>query len=214
VAIARALACEPEVLLLDEPMASLDVGATPEVRRLLRQILRDRARTAVLVTHDLLDALALADTAIVIEEGRIAERGDVRRVLTAPRSAFGARIAGVNLLTGSARDDVLETPWGQAVSGMAAEPVRGAAVAVFTPAAVAVHVDPPHGSPRNVLPVTVASIDVHGHSVRVTGADNPDGSVGLSADITAAALAELDLTPGQRVHFVVKAQEVRIHPAA
>jgi molybdate transport system ATP-binding protein len=108
---------------------------------------------------------------------------------------------------------VLETIWGSEISGLAEGPVIGPAVAVFTPATVAVHVEPPHGSPRNVLAVTIASIDVHGHTVRVTGMDNPDGSAGLFADITPAALADLDLVPGQRAYFVVKAQEVRLHSA-
>lgn len=214
VAIARALACDPEVLLLDEPMAALDVSATPHVRRLLREILREKQRTALLVTHDLLDALALADIAVVIEDGRVAEQGPVRRVLTAPRSRFGARIAGVNVIGGVVRrTEMLETSWGREISGIAEEPVSGRAVAVFSPAAVAVHAEPPHGSPRNVLAVTIASIDVHGHTVRVTGAENPDGSTGLAADITPAALADLDLMPGQQAYFVVKAQEVRLHAA-
>ncbi|MCX5046510.1 ATP-binding cassette domain-containing protein [Aldersonia sp. NBC_00410] len=214
IAIARALACDPELLLLDEPMSALDVSATPQVRRLLREILRERRRSALLVTHDLLDALALADTAVVIEDGRVVERGDVRRVLTAPQSRFGARIAGVNVIGGTVRrTEVLETSWGSEIYGLAEDPVSGPAVAVFAPSAVAVHGEPPHGSPRNVLAVTIATIDVHGHSVRLTGADNPDGSTGLAAEITPAALADLDLVPGQQAYFAVKAQEVRIHPA-
>nr|WP_281182107.1 TOBE domain-containing protein [Aldersonia kunmingensis] len=195
-------------------MSALDVSATPHVRRLLRKILREKQRTALLVTHDLLDALALADTAVVIEDGRVAEQGPVRRVLAAPRSRFGARIAGVNVIGGAVRRaEVLETGWGSEIYGIAEVAVSGPAVAVFNPTAVAVHAEPPHGSPRNVMAVTIASIDVHGHTVRVTGAENPDGSTGLAADITPAALADLDLVPGQRAYFVVKAQEVRLHAA-
>ena len=103
VAIARALAAEPRVLLLDEPMAALDVAAAPALRRLLREVLRGDRRTAMIVTHDLLDALALADRVIVVERGRIVEGGPVRAVLTAPRSEFAARIAGVNLISGVGR---------------------------------------------------------------------------------------------------------------
>ncbi|MFC4605136.1 sulfate/molybdate ABC transporter ATP-binding protein [Rhodococcus kronopolitis] len=218
VAIARALAAQPRVLLLDEPMSALDVTAAPAVRRLLRTVLREQGRTAVIVTHDLLDALALADRVVVVERGRVVESGSVRSVLTSPRSAFGARIAGVNLLSGRiVEHGALETPWGTVVSGT--EETGGslhagaAAVALFRPAAVAVHLEPPHASPRNVLPVTIAEMEVHGAAVRVRGAENPDGSAALAADVTAAAVADLDLAPGRRVYFVVKTQEVQLHPA-
>ena len=114
VAVARALAAEPQVLLLDEPMSALDVTAAPALRRLLRHILRDDGRTALMVTHDLLDALAVADRVIIVEGGRIVESGPVRTVLTSPRSAFAARIAGVNLIAGVVTGPgTLQTPWGQ-----------------------------------------------------------------------------------------------------
>ncbi|HEY5855410.1 MAG TPA: ATP-binding cassette domain-containing protein [Aldersonia sp.] len=212
VAIARALAGEPDILLLDEPMAALDASGAPELRRLLREVMSVQRRTALLVTHDLLDALALADTAIVVEAGRIVERGDVRSVLTTPRSAFGARIAGVNLVTGRVDSpDSLQTDWGATIYGIVADGFRGAGVALFSPDAVAIHLEPPRASPRNVLPVTVLALDVHGHAVRVTGAV-PNGPQ-MAADVTTRAVADLDLVVGQQVCFVVKAQEVRIHPA-
>ncbi|MFF0815882.1 sulfate/molybdate ABC transporter ATP-binding protein [Rhodococcus sp. NPDC003318] len=215
IAIARALAAEPRLLLLDEPMAALDVAVAPTLRRLLRRVLREQARTAVIVTHDLLDALALADRVIVVEAGVVVESGTVREVLTHPRSAFAARIAGVNLLAGTATSpDGLETPWGAAVSGIGSGAEAGSpAVALFRPAAVSVHADRPHASPRNVFAVTVSELEAHGAAVRVRAEDNPDGSVGPAADVTPAAAAELDLAPGHRVWFAVKAQEVTVHPA-
>ncbi|VEG54223.1 ABC-type sulfate/molybdate transport systems, ATPase component [Mycolicibacterium aurum] len=210
VAIARALAAEPRLLLLDEPMAALDVTVAPALRRLLREILRDR--TAIIVTHDLLDALAIADTVAVIDRGRVVECGPARTVLTAPRSDFAARIAGINLVPGAVSEPgVIRTAWGTAISGIGDVPVGASAIALFRPAAVAVHVDTPHGSPRNVIPVTVAEIDMHGPVVRVRGVDQPDGGTGLSADVTAAAAADLDLEPGKAVYFVVKTQEVELH---
>lgn len=213
VALARALAAEPRVLLLDEPMAALDVTAAPPLRRLLREILREQRRTAIIVTHDVLDAMAVADRAVVIEDGRVAEAGPTRTVLTAPRSRFAARIAGVNLVPGTvSAPGVLRAAWGAEICGTG-DAVQGtAAVALFRPAAVAVHLAPPRGSPRNVMAVTLAEVDVHGAAVRVRGTDQPDGGTGLAADITAAAAADLDLTPGQTVYFAVKAQEVDLHP--
>ena len=214
VAVARALAAEPKVLLLDEPMSALDVTAAPALRRLLRHILRDDARTAVIVTHDLRDALAVADRVIVVEHGRIVESGPVRSVLTSPRSAFAARVTGVNLVSGIiTRPGTLQTAWGANVFGIGDAPPGVAAVALFRPTAVAIHLDPPHASPRNVLPVTIAEMDIHEATIRVRGAAQPDGSPGIAADITAAAAADLELAPGQDVYFVVKTQETELHPA-
>ena len=214
IAVARALAAEPQVLLLDEPMSALDVTAAPALRRLLRDILRENRSTAIIVTHDLLDALAIADTVIVIDDGRVVESGSVRKVLTSPRSDFAARIAGVNLIPGVVEGPgVIRTTWGAEVSGVGDIETGAGAVALFRPAAVAVHLDLPHASPRNVIPVTIAEMEIHGTVVRVRGADQPDGSTGLAADITAASVADLDLAPGQAVYFAVKAQEVELHPA-
>lgn len=215
VAIARALATEPGVLLMDEPMAALDVAVAPALRRLLRDILHADRRTAVIVTHDILDALAIATTVIVVDRGRIVERGTVREVLTAPRSDFAARVAGVNLVSGTVVEPgVIRTARGDRVFGVGGPEVGTAAVAIFSPTAVSIDTRTPHGSPRNVFRTTVTALDVHGATVRVRGGDQPDGSSALVAEVTPAAVAELDLTPGREVYFVVKAVEVRLHSAS
>lgn len=214
VALARALAAEPALLLLDEPMAALDVSAAPAMRRLLREVLGDTGRTAIIVTHDLLDALAIADKVIVVDRGRIVERGPVREVLTTPRSEFAATIAGVNLVSGAITGPgMLRTSWGADLSGISELPVGAPAIALFRPAAVAVHLSVPRASPRNVIAVTITELDIHGTTVRVRGVDPRDDRTALAADITAAAAADLDLEPGKNVYFVVKTQEVRLHPA-
>ncbi|MGE2734255.1 sulfate/molybdate ABC transporter ATP-binding protein [Mycolicibacterium vaccae] len=214
VALARALAAEPSLLLLDEPMAALDVTTAPALRRLLRTVLREEGRTAVVVTHDVIDALAIADTAVVIDAGQIVESGPVRRVLTAPRSDFAARMAGVNLISGTiGQEGTLTTSWGLTLSGVGEVEPGAGAVALFRPSAVAVHLVAPHGSPRNVFPVTIVDMDVHGATVRIRGANQPDGGTGPAADITAAAAADLDLRPGMTVYYAVKTQEVELHRA-
>ena len=214
VAVARALAAEPRVLLLDEPMAALDVTVAPALRRLLRDILRADGRTAIIVTHDLLDALAIADTVAVLDGGRVVETGPVRTVLTSPRSDFGARIAGVNLVQGVVVEPgMLATSDGTTIAGIGDVDTGAAAVALFRPAAVAVYLEPPHGSPRNVVEATIAEMDVHGTVVRVRGGEQADGATGLAADVTAASAADLDLAPGRTVYLVVKAQEVELHRA-
>nr|WP_211177099.1 ATP-binding cassette domain-containing protein [Pseudonocardia acidicola] len=218
VALARALAPGPGLLLLDEPLAALDVDATPAMRSLLRRMIRDGKQTAVLVTHSALDALVLADRVVVLTGGRVVERGLTRDVLTRPRSPFTARIAGLDLVPGTACEDGLRTADGLLVAGRgnggAAPGER--AVAVFPPSAVAVYAKPPQGSPRNVLPVRLAAIEPRGDVVRLrAGAmdGGPDWVDGLAADVTPAAVADLGAEPGAALWFVVKATEVGIHAA-
>jgi molybdate transport system ATP-binding protein len=204
------------VLLLDEPLAGLDVGAATAMRKVLRRVLARDGRSAVLITHDLLDVLTLADRVVVVEGGRIVESGSAATVLATPRSRFGARFAGVNLVGGTAdADGVLTTQWGTMWHGSPGPNlvVDESAVALFNPAAVAVYRDKPHGSPRNTIEVTVAELDGRGAVIRVRADEQPDGAPGLAADITAESAAELHLVPGDRVYFSVKAQEVTVHPS-
>ncbi len=211
VAIARALAANPRLLLLDEPMAALDVGAAPLLRRVLRRVLTDRA--AVIVTHDLLDALLLASRVIVLDHGRIVESGPTQDVIQHPRTPFTARIAGLNLIDGTAEGKGLRDAYGVVVEGglrTAIEPGEPA-IAVFSPNAVAVYDQPPHGSPRNTFAVTVTELEPHDAEVRVRARDEA-GHI-LLADVTAGAVTELDLYPGQTAFFSVKATAVTIYPA-
>jgi molybdate transport system ATP-binding protein len=220
VAIARALAAEPDVLLLDEPLTGLDVAAAAGIRAVLRTAVTRTGCAVILITHDLLDVFTLADRVLVLESGKISEIGPVADVLTAPRSHFGARIAGINLVNGTVGPDGLlharsgahwhATP-GQE-PGDQLTPGRRA-IAVFPPTAVAVYRDQPHGSPRNTVEVTVAELDIRGSTVLVRGREQPDGAPGLAAEITVDAAAELRLTPGEQVWFSVKAHEVSLHAA-
>src|SRR6185503_9562468 len=103
-------AAEPSLLLLDEPMAALDVAVAPTLRQMLRRVLKDR--TALIVTHDPLDALVLAKRIVVVEDGRVVEDGPTQQVLAQPRSPFAARIAGLNLVAGTARGRAVHTTSG------------------------------------------------------------------------------------------------------
>ena len=217
VALARALAPDPDVVLLDEPLSALDVGAAAELRQVLRQVLREAGRAAALVTHDLLDVLAVADSVVVLEAGRVVERGPALEVLSRPRSAFAARLAGVNLvagtLAGAGGEAVVRAGDGLELHGLpdpACEP-GSAVAATFSPRAVSVHRAPPGGSPRNTVPVTLDALELQGELVRVRGA--APGGHRLAADITPGSVAALDLAPGSRVLFTVKAAEVSIYPA-
>jgi molybdate transport system ATP-binding protein len=215
VAIARALAAEPDVLLLDEPLAGLDIAAAAAIRAVLRTVVNRDRRAVILITHDLLDVYSLADRVLIIESGKIAEIGSAADVLAVPRSHFGARIAGVNLVHGTVGvDGILHAGSGARWYGAPGEKltIGQDAIAVFPPAAVAVFRTPPYGSPRNTVAVTVAELDGCGPAVRVRGEDQPDGAPGLAADITVDAAAELRLTPGEQVWFSAKAQEVALYP--
>ena len=213
VAIARALATDPQVLLLDEPMAALDVDVTPALRQTLRAVLADR--TTLLVTHDVLDALLLADRVVVLADGRIVEQGRTQDVLTRPRSAFAARLAGLDLLSGT---------WDGAAVRTALGPIHGLpdrdselvldrpATALFRPAAVSIYATAPEGSPRNRIPVVITDLEPLGDRVRVRGAARSEaGDVPLTAEVTPAAVADLGLVPGLEVTFSVKATEVSVY---
>ncbi len=221
VAIARALAAEPDLLLLDEPLTGLDVAAAAAIRAVLRGVVTRTGCAVILITHDLLDVFTLADRVLVLESGKVSEIGPVPDVLTAPRSHFGARIAGINLVNGTigpegslhARSGARwhATPAQEQGTQLSAGQT---AIAVFPPTAVAVYRDQPHGSPRNTVEVTVAELDMRGSAVLVRAGQQPDGAPGLAAEITVDAATELRLTPGEQVWFSVKAHEVALYPAA
>jgi molybdate transport system ATP-binding protein len=211
VAVARALAADPGLLLLDEPMAALDIQAAPLLRRLLKRVLA--GRRAVIITHDVLDALMLADRVVILENGRISEEGPTREVLQRPRSHFAAGLAGLNFLAGEVTDHGLRSGalnlHGQHHDLPGPLPAGQPGVAVFPPSAVSVFLSEAHGSPRNSFPVTITDLEPHGDQVRVRAGE----SGRLSADITPAAAADLGLAPGLEVYFVIKAGAVSIYPA-
>jgi molybdate transport system ATP-binding protein len=224
VAVARALASEPELLLLDEPLAALDVSAAPAVRRMLRDVLADR--TALVVTHDILDAFTLADRVVVLEAGRVVDLGPTRDVLDRPRTRFAAGLAAVNLLIGTVtaagvvRADIRMPP-GEAAPDIRARFLGDLAAGdragvCIRPSAVSVsvahptHADaaPTYSGPRDpalthpraadpeqtMLPVTITDLEPRGDLVRVRAGD-------VAADVPPGRVADFDLAPGVRAWF-------------
>ncbi|MEV0632306.1 ABC transporter ATP-binding protein [Nonomuraea wenchangensis] len=206
VALARALAVRPELLLLDEPLAALDAHTRLEIRSQLRRHLADFDGATVLVTHDPLDAMVLADRLIVIEGGTIVQQGTPAEVARRPRTDYVARLVGLNLYRGVADGALVKV--GELLLHTS-EHLEGPAFVAFPPAAVALYRSRPDGSPRNLWQATIGGIERHGDNVRV----HLDGPVTAFADITPAAVADLDLTPGQRIWASVKATETHAYPA-
>ncbi len=212
VAVARAVAADPRLLLLDEPLAALDVTVAPMLRRVLRDVLADRS--VIVVTHDLLDAVLLSNRVIVLGDGRVVESGSTVDVLRHPTSPFTARLAGLNLISGTAIEGALRPARGGAmVGGVARTPLPAGeqATAVFSPTAVSVYLTAPHGSPRNVFAVTIGELEPRGDQVRVRATTGSGES--LTADITPAAVGELDLYPGRTAFYTVKATQVTLYPS-
>ncbi|MFD1538978.1 ABC transporter ATP-binding protein [Nonomuraea guangzhouensis] len=206
VALARALAVHPRLLLLDEPLAALDAHTRLEVRSQLRRHLADFDGATVLVTHDPLDAMVLADRLIVIENGAIVQQGGPAEVARQPRTDYVARLVGLNLYQGLA--DGHRVKVGDLLLSTT-EHLQGPVFVAFPPAAVALYRTRPDGSPRNLWHATIEGIERHGDNVRV----HLDGPITAFADITPAAVADLDLTPGQRIWASVKATETHAYPA-
>lgn len=209
VALVRSLATSPRLLMLDEPLAALDTGTRNELRRELRRHLAARDTVRVLVTHDPVDAHALADRVLVIEAGCITHQGSLADVAAHPRSTYVAELAGVNLLEGSLHSGALRLTTDALLVSASTDVPDGPAFAVVHPHAVALHRQRPHGSPRNSWSATVAELDHHADRVRVRLA----GPVPLVAEITPAALADLDLHPDEMVWASVKATEITTYPA-
>ena len=105
VALARALAARPRALVLDEPMAALDVTARAQMRSVVGRRAAEEGLTVLLVTHDVLDVAALADDVAVLQDGRVVESGPAARVLAAPVSDFAARLTGTAVLLGALEGD-------------------------------------------------------------------------------------------------------------
>jgi len=216
IAVARALASDPALLLLDEPLAALDVAVARDVRRMLRRVLA--GRTVILVTHDLLDALTLADRVVVVRGGAIVEHGPTRQVLQRPRTRFTAELTGLNLLTGTATGTATgsDTAAGLQLDNGTVLTARhnsvtnpaetGAAMALaVSPSAVTISLTaPPAGTP-NVVAATIRDLDPHGDLVRVH-------SAALAADVSPSVVVDLDLHPGLEVYFSFTPAAATVYP--
>lgn len=221
VALARALATSPQVLVLDEPMAALDVPSRSQMRALLRERAKARAITVVMVSHDLVDIASLSDAVAVMDAGKLITQGPTTEILSTPSTEFVASLTGASLLNGTLAGDE-STPqlklgqglslrlaqWPQANADEPAWQVGAKAVALINSDAIALYPQQPKGSPRNVIPVSVSSLDGDGAVVSLS-LRLADGQR-LRTRLTAAAIAELGIQVGTSLFAVIKATAITL----
>ena len=207
VALARALATEPRLLLLDEPLAALDARTRLDTRAHLRKHLGAHPGPTVLVTHDPLDALMLADRLVILEQGRVVQTGDAASVTSRPRTDYVARLVGLNLYRGQATGPAVRVAPDFTLTTAAGH--TGEVFVAFPPSAVALHPVQPEGSPRNTWRATVTAVARHGDTLRIELA----GPIAVAADVTPAAAVQLGLEPGREVWAALKATEATAYPA-
>ena len=210
VALARALAGQPELLLLDEPLSALDAGTRLDVQAELKNHLADFTGPCLLVTHDPLEALVLADRLIVLEGGRIVQEGTPAQIARQPATDYVAKLVGLNLYPGQADGSQVKLTGG----GAFIIPERGQhgdVLVAVRPSAVVVSTErPQHGSARNTWPATVTGLTLLADRVRL----DLDGQPPALVDITPAAVAELSLGPGSQVWLTTKATDLEVYPPA
>lgn len=221
VALARALATSPRVLVLDEPMAALDVQARSQLRARIRERTRTRAITVVMVSHDLVDIASLSDAVAVMDAGKLITQGPTTEILSTPSTEFVASLTGASLLNGTLAGDEA-TPqlklgkglslrlaqWPQANADEPAWQMGAKAVALINSDAIALYPQQPKGSPRNVIPVSVSSLDGDGAVVSLS-LRLADGQR-LRTRLTAAAIAELGIEVGTSLFAVIKATAITL----
>ena len=218
VALARALATEPRVLLLDEPFTALDPVTVADIRRTLAERVRAAGCTTVFVTHDVVDAVAVADRLVVLEAGRVSQQGAVREVLTAPATDFVAALAGVNRVAGRVEDGV----WGAGVLRLRAAGVRdGDAVALIPIGAVRLEsegsgasegeaagagaAEPVRAAGTATWTARVERIEATPAGARVYTASPP-----VVCELTVAQMLAAETAEGDAVRLSVDAADVRI----
>jgi len=210
VALARALAGEPALLLLDEPLSALDARTRLDVQTELRRHLSDFAGPCLLVTHEPLEALVLADRLLVLEEGRIVQEGTPAHVARQPATEYVAKLVGLNLYAGRADGPAVAL----AAGGTFVVPdhgQHGEVLVAVRPSAVVVSNQPPQASSaRNTWQAQITGLTLLADRVRLDLQGQPSALV----DVTPAAVAELSLKPGSRVWLTVKATDLEVYTHA
>lgn len=204
VALARALVGEPDLLLLDEALSALDVGARASTRHLLQRHLEAFPGPRLLITHDPTEAFLLASEIHVMEGGKVTQSGSADDIRLRPLTPYAADLAGANFFRGSAKEGTVDV--GGHRLRVADDAVAGPVLVTILPSAVSVHSTRPTGSPRNAWSTTVSVIEQLGPRVRLrTG-----GPLPVTVEVTTAATDEMELRPGKTIWVAVKATEIGV----
>lgn len=206
VALARALITEPQLLILDEPLAALDATTRVDLRRVLRDHLAEFAGPSLIITHDPIEAFLLADEIYVIEDGTITQVGSPDDIRLHPRTKYIADLAGSNLVTGVAEAGTITS--GSHRLRIADPAITGSVHATIHPRAIVIGREMPTGSSRNAWETTVIHIEHYGDRVRL----QTDDPLPLTAEVTPEAIEALDITEGSRVWLSIKATEIQVTP--
>ena len=210
VALARALAGQPALLLLDEPLSALDAGTRLDVQAELRRHLADFTGPSLLVTHDPLEALVLANRLIVLEGGRIVQEGTPAQVARQPATSYVAKLVGLNLYAGQADGSQVALSGGGTLA-IAARGQHGDVLVAIRPSSIVVSNQRPlPSSARNTWPAKITGLTLMADRVRL----DLEGEPSALADVTPAAVAELSLGPGSQVWLTAKATDLEVYPAA
>ena len=204
-ALARALATDPRLLLMDEPLSALDAGTRVAVRSELKRHLSTFTGASLVVTHDPLDAMVLADRIMIMENGRIVQSGSTLDVARRPRTPYVADLLGLNLCAGTAADGVVRLDGGGVLRS--ARTLAGPVWVTFPPSRVRLSQQRPEPS-ENAWQATVATVEQHTHGIRVRLTGPPD----CLADVTAAGVARLELAPGRRLWCSVADSDMSGYP--
>lgn len=207
VALARALAIDPDLLVLDEPLSALDVTTRVETRRALTRYLSEFAGPRLVITHDPAEAFLLGDEVLILEHGSLSQVGSPEDIRRRPRTRYAADLAGINLLTGIAARGVVTTAGGHELH-VADYQMAGPALATIHPRAVMLFSEPPSGSARNVWSTRVVALEPSMDRTRVV-LDRPPA---FAAEVTDAAVREMSLRVGGEVWVAVKATEIEVSP--
>jgi molybdate transport system ATP-binding protein len=209
-ALARALALTPRLLLLDEPLAALDLQTRRQVRGELRSLLRELRTTTLYVTHSPLEALLFGDRIVVLEGGRISQIGSRDDLLRHPRSRYVAELVGTNLFAGRVAAEqagaAVRTPDGDIAISLADE--AGDLFVTVDPRQITLHAYRPEGSAQNVFAGPILELAPEppaGERVRVVLGTRPP----LVAEVTREAVGSLGLVEGMTVHASFKATGIR-----
>jgi molybdate transport system ATP-binding protein len=214
VALARALVRQPRLLLLDEPLSALDTPTRRPLRAELRQVLEDARVPVLLVTHDRMEALALGDQVVVLNNGRVCQSGPIQDVFQKPADPMVARIVGIDTIEPAT---VVQTQDGLATVRIGQTRLIALAQTIQTPDVyVCIHAEhvilertgASQSSARNHLAGRVESLESEGPLMRV----RLDCGFPLLALITQQSCAEMGLRPGEAVTALIKAPAIHLIP--